>query len=66
MAKRGAMTPRGLIRLLKKHGFVEDHQTGIHSILYHPETKRRGVVPVHSRDIPKGTLDTILKSAGID
>ena len=66
MAKRGMMTPREVIRLLKKRGFVEDHHTGSHMILYHSVTRRRVVVPVHSRDIPKGTLYSILKSAGID
>ena len=66
MARRGPMTPRQVIRLLMNHGFVEDHQTGSHLILYHPESKRRAVVPIHSRDVPKGTLHSILKSAGID
>jgi len=64
--KRGAMTSRQVIRLLKKNGFIEDHQTGSHSILYHPQTKRRVVVPVHTRDLPKGTVHGILKSAGVD
>ncbi|NLX13750.1 MAG: type II toxin-antitoxin system HicA family toxin [Phycisphaerales bacterium] len=66
MSKRGAMTYRQVIRLLKKHGFVEDHHTGTHCIFYHPETRRRAVVPVHGRDLPRGTLHGILKSAGID
>ena len=66
MARRGALTPRKVLRLLKQHGFVEDHQTGSHVILIHLEAGRRVVVPVHSRDVPRGTLMTILKAAGID
>ena len=66
MARRGALTPRKVLRLLKQHGFVEDHQTGSHVILIHLEGGRRVVVPVHSRDVPRGTLMTILKAAGID
>lgn len=66
MPKRGATTSRQLIRLLKKNGFIEDHRTGSHSILYHPQSKRRVVVPFHARDLPKGTVHGILKSAGID
>ncbi|MGQ3683656.1 MAG: type II toxin-antitoxin system HicA family toxin [Candidatus Loosdrechtia sp.] len=32
---------------------------------YHPENKRRVVVPFHKKDLPKGTLHEILKQAGI-
>lgn len=66
MARRGALTPRKVLRLLKQHGFIEDHQTGSHVILIHPESGRRVVALVHSRDVPRGTLMSILKAAGID
>jgi predicted RNA binding protein YcfA (HicA-like mRNA interferase family) len=55
-----------VIRLLKKHGFIEHHQRGSHLFLVHPEKHRVAVVPIHSRDLPAGTLHAILKSAGID
>lgn len=32
--------------------------------MYHAETKRRAVVP-HLKDIPKGTLNSLLKEARI-
>ncbi|MDD3978406.1 MAG: type II toxin-antitoxin system HicA family toxin [Methanomicrobium sp.] len=32
----------------------------------HPETKQRVVIPVHKKDLPKGTLIEILKQAGIN
>ena len=32
---------------------------------YHPETRRRVVVPLHKRELPKGTLLEILKQAGM-
>jgi predicted RNA binding protein YcfA (HicA-like mRNA interferase family) len=41
-----------------------DHVTGSHYIYYHPETKRRAVVPLHNRDLPKGTLLSLLREAG--
>lgn len=66
MARRGALTPRKVLRLLKQHGFVEDHQTGSHVVLIHLKSGRRVVLPVHSQDVPRGTLMTILKAAGID
>ena len=65
MPKPPSLNPRKLIRLLKKHGFVEDHQTGSHLILVHPSDGRRVVVPVHAKDLPKGTMLAILKSARI-
>ena len=58
------MRPRELIRLLEKEGFVFVRQSGSHAIF-----KKKGnkiiVVPVHSKDIPKGTLKGILKDAGL-
>lgn len=60
------LTPRGLVRILREHGFTPDHQSGSHLVLYHPVTKRRAVVPIHRRELPKGTLRSILREAGID
>ncbi|MEA2033977.1 MAG: type II toxin-antitoxin system HicA family toxin [Euryarchaeota archaeon] len=31
----------------------------------HPETRQRVIIPVHKKDLPKGTLMEILKQAGI-
>jgi len=35
-------------------------------VFFHPEKRRRVVVPFHRRDIPRGTLMSILKQAGIE
>lgn len=59
------MTPRELRRLLEQHGFVFTRQSGSHAIFKNPANKRRVVVPMHSRDIPTGTLHAILKDAGL-
>lgn len=64
MPKFSALTPTKLIQFLKRYGFVEDRTSGSHILLYHPGTQKRAVVPFHRRDIPKGTLFSILKSAG--
>ena len=58
-------TPQKLIRILEQRGFVLDRTKGSHHIYYHPESKRRVVVPLHIGDLPKGTLSEILKQAGI-
>ncbi|CUS04042.2 conserved protein of unknown function [Candidatus Promineifilum breve] len=66
MPKLPVLTPRDVIRILEKRGFVLDRAKGSHHIYLHPDTKRRTVVPVHRRDLPQGTLLSILKQAGID
>ena len=58
------MKPRELIRLLEKNGYVFIRQSGSHAIYKKPGTKII-VVPIHSKDIPKGTLNGILKDAGL-
>ncbi|HTZ97944.1 MAG TPA: type II toxin-antitoxin system HicA family toxin [Terriglobales bacterium] len=64
MAKLPAVRPREIIRFLEQNGFVLDHASGSHYIYYHPISKRRAVVPQHNRDMPKGTLVSLLREAG--
>ena len=65
MPKRPAITPKKLLKLLIGLGFEIDHVTGSHHILFHPETRRRVTIPLHTRDIPKGTLGSIMRSADV-
>jgi predicted RNA binding protein YcfA (HicA-like mRNA interferase family) len=64
MAKLPTVRPREVIRFLEQHGFVLDRTSGSHFIFYHPVSKRRAVVPRHNRDMPKGTLLSLLREAG--
>lgn len=64
MTKLGAVKPRQVIRFLEQNGFVLDHSSGSHHIFYHPSSRRRAVVPSHNRDLPKGTLISLLREAG--
>lgn len=55
-----------VIRMIpEKEGFVLDRVRGSHHIYLHPETRQRVVIPVHKKDLLKGTLMEILKQAGI-
>ncbi len=65
MPKLPSLTPQKIIKVLEKKGFVLDRTKGSHYIYYHPETKRKVIVPLHKKDLPKGTLIEILKQAGI-
>lgn len=66
MPRLPTLTPKKVVKALRKKGFVLDRVKGSHHIYLHPETKRRAVVPLHRKDLPKGTLISILKQAGID
>ncbi|MFH1900394.1 MAG: type II toxin-antitoxin system HicA family toxin [Patescibacteria group bacterium] len=65
MPRLPTITAKKLIRVLEKLGFLLDHKTGSHFIFYDPRNKRRAVVPFHTKDLPKGTILSILKQAGI-
>ena len=65
MPKLPTLTPKKVIKILESKGFVLDRVKGSHHIYYNPETKKRVVVPVHKKDLPKGTLLEILRQAGI-
>jgi predicted RNA binding protein YcfA (HicA-like mRNA interferase family) len=53
-----------VISFLEQNGFFLDHTSGSHFIFYHPSSRRRAVVPSHNRDLPKGTLISLLREAG--
>ncbi len=59
------MTPSKLIKLLRDNGFVFVRQSGSHALFKNDLKNKRVVVPIHSKDIPKGTLHAILKDAEI-
>ena len=65
MPKLPLLTPQKIIKILKKNGFALDRIKGSHHIYYHNGTKKRVVVPLHKKDLPRGTLLEILKQAGI-
>lgn len=60
-------SPKHLIKLLEKHGFIFKRTKGSHQIFYNGSANITVIVPVHgSKDIKKGTFLAILKQAGID
>ena len=58
-------TPRKIIALIRKRGFVFTRQRGSHAVYVRTTDKATIVVPMHARDISKGTLGRILKIAGL-
>lgn len=66
MPRLPPLSPKKVIAILEKKGFVLKKVTGSHYIFANTETKKRVTVPFHSnQEIAKGTLLQILKDAGI-
>jgi predicted RNA binding protein YcfA (HicA-like mRNA interferase family) len=65
MPKLPSITSKKVVKILESKGFILDRSRGSHMMYYHPETKRRVVVPYHDKELPKGTLLEILRQAGI-
>ena len=55
---------RQVVKALRRSGFVVDHQRGSHIFLHNLEKNISVVVPNH-KELKKGTLNNILKKAGL-
>ncbi|MEO8720225.1 MAG: type II toxin-antitoxin system HicA family toxin [Ginsengibacter sp.] len=60
------MKAKEVIKLIQKDGWFFERQTGSHKIFKHPTKRGIVVVPEHGKeDIKAGTLNSILKQAGL-
>lgn len=59
------LKPREVIAALEKAGFSVKRQTGSHAILYKTGIPRPISIPIHTRDLPKGTLRAIVRQANL-
>lgn len=59
------MTPKEMIKHLKKNGFEEIRQNGSHITMKNHATGISVVVPYHSKSMKKGLEQAILKQAGL-
>jgi len=60
---------REIIRILKRHGFELSRTSGkgSHQVYRNEETGRVTVIAVHGgKDVPIGTLRSIIRASGID
>jgi predicted RNA binding protein YcfA (HicA-like mRNA interferase family) len=60
MPKLPQITPRTMIRILKKKGFIARTTKSSHLVFVHPDG-RRTVIAVHNKPLAKGTLHGILQ-----
>jgi predicted RNA binding protein YcfA (HicA-like mRNA interferase family) len=66
MSNFPSLSPKELIRILESNGFVLKRINGSHHYYVNSASKKITVVPMHTKDLAKGTLHAILKQAGID
>ena len=59
------MNSRNIIKMLERDGWYLVDTKGSHHQFKHPAKKGRVTVPHPKRDIAKGTLNSILKQAGL-
>ena len=59
------MTPKEIIRYLKKNGFSVISQNGSHMKLKNNKTEKTVIVPCHNKAMKKGLEQAILKQAGL-
>ncbi len=66
MPKLPVLSPKKLIRIFLKEGFIIDHITGSHYVMFNSITKKITTIPYHTKDLPKWTIHTIINSSGIE
>lgn len=59
------LTPKKLIKILHKNSFYFIRQNGSHALFKNFDKNLKVIVPMHSKDIPIGTLKAILKDGQI-
>ncbi|HOY63248.1 MAG TPA: type II toxin-antitoxin system HicA family toxin [bacterium] len=65
MTKIPDITGKKAIRAFQKNGWNIKSQKGSHAKLEKPGVNHFLIVPVHATTIPKGTLSSIIKDAGL-
>ena len=66
MAELPVLKPRQVVSAPAGAGFYVHHQTGSHAILKSADNAAlRVTVPMHGKDLKKGTLRSIIRQAGL-
>jgi predicted RNA binding protein YcfA (HicA-like mRNA interferase family) len=60
-----SVRPAQVVRALERAGWEIDRQEVSHIVMVKPGRAAIVTVPMHRRDIPRGTLRGILKDAGL-
>ncbi len=59
------MKPREMEKLILADGWMFKNQEGSHKNYIHPTKPGKVTIPFHTKDLPKGTENSIKKQAGL-
>ena len=65
MTKLPVVSGREVVRALQRAGFVQVSVEGSHCKLFHDERHLTVIIPLHRRALPRGTLLSVLRQAGM-
>ncbi|MBI2426052.1 MAG: type II toxin-antitoxin system HicA family toxin [Candidatus Hydrogenedentes bacterium] len=65
MSRIPSLTPREVVTALKRAGFEELRQRGSHLFMCHRERGALVTIPMHARDLPRGTIKAIITQTGL-
>ncbi|ADO83691.1 type II toxin-antitoxin system HicA family toxin [Ilyobacter polytropus] len=60
------MRSKDLMKIIEKDGWYLVNIKGSHHQFKHPTKKGRVTIPHPKKDLPKGTIKSILKQAGLE
>ena len=63
MTKFPSFKARDIEKILFKNDFLIKRQTGSHRVFYNPKMHAVVIVPIHTRDVPTGTVRSIIKQS---
>ncbi len=63
MSRLPSLRPAQVVATLKRAGFAQVRQRGSHAVYQHPDG-REVIVPMHSQEMRRGTLMSVIKQAG--
>jgi len=59
------LKPEQIIKALEKLGFKRHRQKGSHLIMVKEKMQCQPVIPMHNKDMKKGTLRAIIRQVGL-
>lgn len=65
MPKPPVVKPKEIIKALKKKGFIVDHISGSHYIMYNDDKTLRSTIAYHNKIIKRKVIMSILQLANI-
>jgi predicted RNA binding protein YcfA (HicA-like mRNA interferase family) len=61
-----ALRAKDVIRALERTGFVKSRMSGSHCRMIYPgDPTRKVTIPIHTKDLKRGTLHSIIAQSGL-